>query len=72
MITLASRAIRIGAKAVLWVVLGLIGLIGLLVVGWVPPELAAMLGSRRRTSGTDIDTGPHRPTSAVHEDTRYE
>ena len=58
MTTMAVRSIRIAGKAMLWLVLlGLIGLIGLLMVGWIPPELAAMLGSRRWPGGQDADAG---------------
>ena len=40
--------LRRGARAVGWLLLAIVGSLVVMVVGWVPPELAAMLGSRPR------------------------
>lgn len=42
-------ALRVVAKSVAWLILLLVGLIASMLGGWVPPELAAMLGSRPRS-----------------------
>jgi hypothetical protein len=40
---------RVTLRTLAWVFLGLLGLLLVLIVGWVPPELAAWLASRPRT-----------------------
>ena len=48
--------LRRGARAVGWLLLAIIGFLAFMAVGWIPPELAAMLGSRAPGRG-------HRPTT---------
>jgi len=62
---LVSLSLRRGLKLVAWAVLGIVGLLAFLVVGWIPPELAAMLGSRHQGSGgRGGASGPTRSRSA--------
>lgn len=51
-----SLVLRRGARAVGWLLLAIIGLLAFMAVGWIPPELAAMLGSRAP------GRGPRSPT----------
>ncbi len=37
-----------GATAIGWLLLAIVGALAFMVVAWVPPELAAMLGSHVR------------------------
>ena len=43
-----ATTLRFVAKTTGWAILAVVGVIAMLLVGWVPAELAAMLGSRRR------------------------
>ncbi len=43
--------LRRGAAAVGWLLLAIIGFLAFMAVAWVPPELAAMLGSRAQGRG---------------------
>jgi hypothetical protein len=64
-VDLVSRSLHRGLKLVAWVILGIVGFLALLVVGWVPPELAAMLGSRhQRSGGRGGTSGPTSSRSA--------
>lgn len=59
MTVLAGRSARFAAKVVVWVAFGIAGILIALVVGWIPPELAAMLGSRHGSGANPAATaGP--------------
>ncbi len=46
---LATATGRLAVKAIAWVVFAVAGLLAAATFGWIPPELAAMLGSRHAT-----------------------
>ncbi len=48
MSTTIAPILRRGARSIGWVLLAVIGFVAFLMAGWIPPELAAMLGSRMR------------------------
>jgi hypothetical protein len=50
--------VRAGIRAVGWAVLAIAGILAFWMAAWVPPELAAMLGSRFSQSRTDPATMP--------------
>jgi hypothetical protein len=50
--------VRAGIRAVGWAVLAIAGVLAFWMAAWVPPELAAMLGSRFSQSRTDPATMP--------------
>lgn len=59
MTVLAGRSARFAAKVVVWVAFGIAGILIALVVGWIPPELAAMLGSHHGSGASPAATaGP--------------
>ena len=52
MTTRVISLVRYGLKLLASLALAIVGFFAFLAVGWVPPELAAMLGSRRHTLGS--------------------
>ena len=48
--------LRAGLRVVGWTVLAIVGALAFTIAAWVPPELAAMLGSRFSQSRTDSAT----------------
>jgi hypothetical protein len=49
---LASRGARFAAKVLMWVAYAIAGILIALVFGWIPPELAVMLGSRHPSAAS--------------------
>ena len=56
MTSLAVGSARFAAKVFVWVAFGITGILIALVVGWIPPELAAMLGSRHASGASPAAT----------------
>ena len=57
--------VRTGIRWVGWAAMAIVGVMAFWMAAWVPPELAAMLGSRFSQSRTDPTTVPaHRPPAA--------
>ncbi len=56
---LAGRGTRFAARVLIWVAYAIAGILTALVVGWIPPELAVMLGSRHGSGANPAATaGP--------------
>lgn len=57
--------VRSGIRAVGWAIMAIVGVMAFWMAGWVPPELAAMLGSRFNQSRTDPAALPARRPPAA-------